>query len=135
MILLDTHIWVWWVNGSSALPEVHKQFIDSNEQAGLAVSIMSCWEVANLVQKNRLTLNRPVLDWIYLALNYPGMNLLNLTPAIIVEAHELPGPFHKDPVDRLLVATARFGKLSMMTLDAKILEYPHVATWKSDEGR
>jgi PIN domain nuclease of toxin-antitoxin system len=135
MILLDTHIWVWWVNGSAALPEVHKQYIDSNEQEGLAVSIMTCWEVANLVQKNRLTLSLTVLDWIDLALNYPGMLLLNLTPAIIVEAHELPGAFHRDPVDRLLVATARFGKLNMMTLDTKILEYPHVATWKSDEAK
>ena len=91
---------------------------------------MTCWEVANLVQKNRLTLDRPVLDWINLALNYPGINLLNLTPAIVVDAHGLPGAFHRDPIDRLLVATARFGKLNVMSVDTKILEYPHVAIWK-----
>ncbi len=50
MILLDTHIWIWWVNGSLELPERHKLFIDSKEQDGIAVSIMSCWEVANLAQ-------------------------------------------------------------------------------------
>jgi PIN domain nuclease of toxin-antitoxin system len=135
MILLDTHIWVWWVNGSSELPESHKLYIDSNEQQGLAVSIMSCWEVANLVQKNRLTLEYPVLEWINLALNYPGINLLNLTPAIVVDAHELPGAFHRDPVDRLIVATARFGKLDLMSMDTKILEYSHVKIWKSDERK
>lgn len=132
MIRLDTHIWVWWVNGSSELPQSHKLFIDSNEQQGLAISIMSCWEVANLVQKNRLTLQNPVLDWINLALNYPGINLLNLTPAMVVDANALPGLFHPDPVDRLLVATARVAKFRMMTLDTKILDYPHVAIWKSD---
>jgi PIN domain nuclease of toxin-antitoxin system len=133
MILLDTHIWIWWVNGSSELPESHRLCIDSNEQQGLAISIMSCWEVAQLVEKNRLSLNYPVLEWINLALNYPGMSLLNLTPAIVVDAHNLPGAFHKDPVDRLLVATARFDKLSLMTIDTKILEYPHVAIWKRNE--
>jgi PIN domain nuclease of toxin-antitoxin system len=86
-----------------------------------------------LVEKNRLRLEYPVLEWINLALNYPGLNLLNLTPAIVVDAHKLPGAFHKDPVDRLLVATARFAKLSLMSIDTKILEYPHVAVWKRDE--
>jgi PIN domain nuclease of toxin-antitoxin system len=133
MILLDTHIWIWWVNGSLELPESHRLYIDSNERKGLAVSIMSCWEVAQLVEKDRLSLEIPVLDWINLALNYPGINLLNLTPAIVVDAHQLPGAFHKDPVDRLIVATARFGELSLMTIDTKILEYPYVATWKRDE--
>jgi PIN domain nuclease of toxin-antitoxin system len=130
MILLDTHIWIWWVNGSSELPERHRQFIDSTEQDGLAVSIMSCWEVANLAQKDRLTLELSVLDWINLALAYPGIKLLNLTPAIVVDAHQLPGSFHRDPIDRLLVATARFGRLDLMTLDTKILDYPHVPVWK-----
>lgn len=133
MILLDTHIWVWWANGSSELPESHKLYLDANEHEGLAISIMSCWEVAQLVEKNRLRLEYPVLEWINLALNYPGLNLLNLTPAIVVDAHKLPGAFHKDPVDRLLVATARFAKLSLMSIDTKILDYPHVEVWKRDE--
>ncbi len=130
MILLDTHIWIWWVNGSSELPERHKLFIDSNEQDGIAVSIMSCWEVANLAQKDRLRLELPVLDWINLALAYPGIKLLDLTPAIVVDAHQLPGSFHRDPIDRLLVATARLGEFNLMTLDTKILDYPHVPVWK-----
>lgn len=131
MILLDTHIWIWWVSGSAELPEKYKQDLAANERLGLGISIMSCWEVANLVQKKRLTLQQPVFEWINLALNYPGISLLNLTPEIVVDANELPDPFHRDPVDRLLVATARFANISLMTLDTKILEYPHVQSWKS----
>jgi PIN domain nuclease of toxin-antitoxin system len=130
VILLDTHIWIWWVNGSSELPERHKTFIDSKEPDGIGVSIMSCWEVANLAQKDRLTLEFPVLEWIHLALAYPGIKLLDLTPAIVVDAHQLPGSFHRDPIDRLLVATARLGDLNLVTLDTKILDYPHVPVWK-----
>ena len=130
MILLDTHIWIWWVDGNSQLPASHKEYLDSNQERGLGVSIMSCWEVAKLVQKNKLELARPVLEWIILALNYPGINLLNLTPAIVVDSTELPGTFHPDPADQLLVATARTSKLTLMTVDTKILEYPHVAVWK-----
>jgi PIN domain nuclease of toxin-antitoxin system len=131
MILLDTHIWIWWVNGSAELPDLHKSYIDANVPQGLGVSIMSCWEVASLVRKNRLNLGCATLDWINLALNYPGISLLNLNSSIVVDANDLPGAFHRDPVDCLLVATARFSRLSLLTLDTKILEYPHVNVWKT----
>jgi PIN domain nuclease of toxin-antitoxin system len=133
MILLDTHIWIWWVNGSLELPETNRLYLDSSEQNGLEISVISCWEVAMLVQKRRLALKLPVLDWITLALKYPGISRLNLSPAIVVDSTELPGNFHKDPVDQILVATARVNSISLMTLHTKILDYPHVSVWKSDE--
>ena len=66
MIVLDAHIWVWWVHGDSTLSAATRTMLDSAEQTGLGVSAISCWcwEVAKLVERGRLTLPCPVFDWI-----------------------------------------------------------------------
>jgi PIN domain nuclease of toxin-antitoxin system len=107
MILLDTHIWVWWVHDDPQLTDEQKKLIRENEEKGLGVCVISCWEVAKLVEYNRLTIPCPVSEWLKQALSYPGIRLLNLTPRIAVESTELPGEFHKDPADQIIVATAR----------------------------
>lgn len=126
MILLDTHVWIWWVNNDSQLSEPMRRRIHTGEHAGLGVSVISCWEVANLVRVGRLDLTGHAMDWIRLALRYPGVRLVPLTPRIAVEANELPEPFHRDPADRILVATARVRRCPMLTADRKILDYPHI---------
>ena len=128
MILLDTHIWVWWVSGNERLSNEDVQRIQDSEEEGLGISIISCWEVAKKVQVGKLALDRPILDWIEMALAYPGMRLIDLTPAIVAESTQLPGDFHKDPADQIIVATARILNLTLLTRDAKILDYPHVVT-------
>ncbi len=128
MILLDTHIWVWWVDGSSELAPAQRKQIEAHEGTGLAVSVISCWEVAKLVERNRLELRRSVADWIGQALAYPGVRLLYLTPRIAVESCQLPGTFHRDPADQIIVATARIRGCPLLTADARILQYPHVKT-------
>lgn len=133
MILLDTHIWIWWVDENTQLSDVYRKYLDANKDQGIAISIMSCWEVAKLVQKNRLVLARPVLGWIRVALSYPGVALLELTPEIVVASTQLPDVFHKDPVDQILVATSRVHDLPLMSADSRICQYPHVRLWKSDE--
>ena len=67
-------------------------------------------------------------EWLDQALAYPGMRLLELTPRIIVESTQLPGTFHRDPADQLIVAIARVYTCPLVTVDRKILEYPHVQT-------
>jgi PIN domain nuclease of toxin-antitoxin system len=64
--------------------------------------------------------------WLDLALSYPGIELIPLDPLIVVDAYRLPEPFHKDPADRLIVATARILNAPLLTADSKILGYPHV---------
>jgi PIN domain nuclease of toxin-antitoxin system len=91
---------------------------------GIEVSIISCWEVAKLVENKRLTLTLPVLEWLNAALSYQGVRIVPLTPEIIVASTELPGTFHKDPVDQMIVATARVHELAFMTMDEKILAFP-----------
>ncbi len=126
MIVLDTHIWVWWVHGDPSLPDSTRALLASSEQTGLAVSAISCWEVAKLVEHGRLTLPCPVVDWLQQALAYPGVRLVELTPRICVESTQLPGEFHRDPADQIIVATARVLEAPLVTMDGKILEYQHV---------
>lgn len=126
MILLDTHMWVRWVDQQGKLTSKQSQHLKSHEATGLGVSVVSCWEVAKLVSLKRLKLAKPVADWINQALAFRGIQLLALTPDIAVEACQLPGTFHRDPADQMLVASARILNIPMLTADAKILAYPHV---------
>lgn len=100
---------------------------DSSAQAdGLGVSMISCWEVAKLVEIGRLQLTLPTTTWLDQALTYPGIELLDLTLSVVVESTQLPGPFHRDPADQMIVATARIHGLKLPTVDEKTLQYPHV---------
>jgi PIN domain nuclease of toxin-antitoxin system len=128
VILLDTHIWVWWVHGDRRLGKPSMDLLKEHEAEGLGVSIISCWEVAKLVEYNRLDLPSPVEEWIEQALRYPGIRLLELTPRIVVESTRLPGDFHRDPADQLIVATARIHRIPLATVDRKILTYEAVET-------
>ncbi len=127
MIILDTHIWIWWVSNSSRLTKNHQQHIQQYSSQGLGISIISCWEVAKLVEKNRLDLSVSVDRWLEKAANYPNIRVLNLTIPIIVESTQLEG-FHNDPADQLIVATAKVYNYPLLTADSKILNYPHVIT-------
>ncbi len=129
MIVLDTHIWIWWVNDSPRLTDRHKQWIKDYQAQGLGISVISCWEVAKLVEKNRLVLSSPVEKWLQTALAYPGMQLLNLTVPIVVQSTQLIG-FHNDPADQIIVATAKVYDYLLLTADSKILNYADVRTLK-----
>jgi PIN domain nuclease of toxin-antitoxin system len=128
MILLDTHIWVWWVDENPQLSQRHTQLLQDNEQEGLGVSAMSCWEVAKLVERGRLQLACSIEEWMEQAVAYPGIRVLPLTPQIAIESTKLPAPFHRDPADQIIVDTARMHDLSLLTMDRLILDYPHVRT-------
>lgn len=126
MIVLDTHIWVWWVHNDPALTDEYREIIQAHEDEGLGVSVFSCWEVAKLVELKRLTLHCSIKEWLETALHYPGIQLLALTPEIAVESTQLPGEFHRDPADQIIVATARIYDCPLLTVDNKIRNYPHV---------
>jgi len=127
LILLDTHIWIWWVQDIDRLSNRQIEILSSNERTGLGVSIISCWEIAKLVEKNRLDLSLPTKEWFDTAINYPGIKLLELTPAIALESTQLPGQFHKDPADQIIVATSRIYHIDLLTADKKIIKYKHVS--------
>jgi PIN domain nuclease of toxin-antitoxin system len=127
VIILDTHIWVWWVHGDPKLSQSATQVIQSHESSGIGVSAISCWEVAKLVEYQRLKLPCTVLDWLNQALAYPGMILVELTPEIVVTSTQLTG-FHRDPADQIIVATAKVHGCPLVTVDTKIVGYPDIQT-------
>ena len=129
MIMLDTHIWIWWVHGDDRLSSSMLELISNNESKGLGVSIISCWEVAKLVEKGRLDFQISTNDWLNQALSYPGVRLIELIPEICVKSTEMLGGFHKDPADQIITATSMYYNCLLLTCDNKILQYPHVKTF------
>ncbi len=127
MILLDTHIFVFWVNGSEQLRPTTRAVIQAEPNA-IFISAITIWEIAKLVQLGRLVLSSPVEDWLDQALAYPLVQVVPLSPLVAIESTRLPQPFHKDPADEIIVATARSMKCPLVTYDRKMLAYPFVAT-------
>lgn len=123
MLLLDTHAWYWLIDGSPRLPDRARRTIEGAAVRGeLVVSVMSAWEIAMLEAKAHVAFDIGCLDWIRQALA-PPIQLVPITPEIAVESTRLPEPFHRDPVDRLLTATARVDGLTLMIRDRRILDY------------
>lgn len=128
MIVLDTHAWVWWVHGDEKLTPSQTGVVEDAESGVIGVSAISCWEVAKLVERGRLELPCSVEEWLDLALGYPGVRLLELSPEIAVASTRLPGDFHKDPADQIIVATARVNGCPLVTSDQRLIFYEHVET-------
>ena len=127
MILLDTHIWFHYINdGPEGLSKAANQAILA--QNTLGVSVISCWEIAMLVAKGRLRLGIDVQDWIEGALKYKGIRLIDMTPEIAALATRLPGDFHKDPADRMIVASCLRHGSALITMDRSIQVWGHIQT-------
>ena len=124
MILLDTHAWVWWVTESSRLSAPARAAIKKEDTLG--VSVMSCWEVAMLVDKGRLGLTLDVDHWVEQALARPKVRLLGLTPEEAVASTRLPGELHQDPVDQILAATCLHRGLPLVTRDDRLQTWGHL---------
>jgi PIN domain nuclease of toxin-antitoxin system len=125
MIRLDTHIWAWWVDENPRLSPHHVDLIDQN-RGDVTVSVISSWQVAKLVQLGRFELIGPLHEWLDHAVTFREVRLLDLTPRIGADSTQLPGEFHRDPSDQIIVATARLFNCPLLTVDRKILAYPHV---------
>lgn len=133
MILLDTHVWVWWVQGDPRLSQRALQYLDGLVEDEIGVHVISCWEVAMLCAGARLTLPCEVNNWIEQALAYPGVRLVPLSRTAAVASCHLPGSFHKDPADRMLVASALELDCPVLTADAKINAYKNVRAIHPDQ--
>ena len=127
--LLDTHAWVWWVTGDRRLSRSALRTIERDRAKDvLSLSLISIWEVAKKVEKGQLVLDRPLDDWLDLATHQPGLQVVELSRPILVESGRLRAPFHGDPADQIIVATARDRDASIITKDQRIQEYADVRT-------
>ena len=128
MILLDTHIWVWWVMGDERLSAKQKKAINSFENDGLCLSIISLWEVAKLEELGKIILPFKINKWLEEAISYPGIKIIDLSLDIILKSTNLEGNFHKDPMNQIIVATAITKNIPLVTSDNQIKKYKFVKT-------
>jgi len=127
--VLDTHAWMWWVNGDRRLSRRARTTIARGSARGeLYLSIYSIWELAKKVEKGQLALDRPLDEWLDAALSSEGLQVADLTRTLIVDSCRLPQPFHGDPADQVIVATTRSLSASLVTKDARLRDYAHVRT-------
>jgi len=123
LLLLDTHVLVWSMQDSPRLGSATKEVLnEAARQSRIAVSAITPWEIALLVNKGRLQLGADVMQWVREALAKPGVQLALLEPEIAVASTRLPWEMHPDPADRILVATARHLGATLVTADRALLE-------------
>ena len=123
-VLLDTHVWVWLaLERKSSFSQKAEKALESAGQKWL--SAISCWELAKLVEIERIGFNIPTLNWIRRSLNEWEINIADLSPEIAVESTMLRG-FRKDPADQIIVATSRILGQPLITSDRAILEFQDV---------
>lgn len=129
MIVLDTHALVWWVTGDAELSKKAKAVIEREQDSGeIIVSAISAWEITMLVEKGRLILSMDVSSWLATVAEIERVKFLPVDMVIANKSVALPGEFHKDPADRMIVATSRKLAVPIVTKDEKIRSYPHVKT-------
>jgi PIN domain nuclease of toxin-antitoxin system len=123
-LLLDTHVWIWLVHGEDRIAQDMLERILTAAGAGaMGISVMSLWELGLLDAKGRINLSMSCGAWVRTALDRSRAVTVPLTPAAAIGCHQLPGWPHSDPVDRILVATARNEGMTLVTRDRAILDY------------
>ncbi len=126
-ILLDTHVWIWTQECPDELGSRALAYLE-DQQNPLFVSKVSTLEIARLVQVGKIELSGKLKHWIRKSLDYLLCETILLSHDIAIAAYNLPEPFHRDPADRVLVATVLCLDLMLMTSDERILSYPHIRT-------
>jgi PIN domain nuclease of toxin-antitoxin system len=132
VIVLDTHVWVWWLSNPEKLPlRARKVVADAVGDRAVYISCISAWEIALLASAGRLAFTMDAQDWIVRSEALPFIHFVPVDNAVAVRSVRLTEPFHKDPADRIIVATAMIMGAPVVSNDSKILKYPHVQSiWK-----
>lgn len=126
LILLDTHVWLWLISGDprAKSPGFLRLIEKRGAEDAIRVSIISIWEIGVLSKKGRIVLQPyGAMEWVHQALRFPGISIEPLSPEIAIDSTNLPGDFHADPADRILIATTRNLNATLITEDERILSY------------
>lgn len=132
-VLLDTHIWIWWLLGQAELSQRERDSLDAMAANGTppGLSAISLWEAQMLVAKQRLKLTMPLSQWLTSASAPECVKIFPLDVPVILALDKLPAGFHGDPADRIIAATARTHSLSLATRDSNIRKSRVVKIWKA----
>lgn len=129
MIVLDTHVWVWWVSGIEELPlKVNRLIEKAMDQKAIYISSISVWEVAQLVERGRLQITLDVNNWVAKSEALPFVHFIPVDNVIALRSVQLPSPLHPDPADRIIIATALNLGFPLVTRDERLARYAHVQT-------
>ena len=130
-VLLDTHVWVWWLTSDPRLPVSERRGLDE-EAAGeqIRLSAVSMWEAQMLHAKGRLVLPLPFGEWLRRAADPRVLTLAPMDVGVVLALDLLPSSFHGDPADRLIVATAHANRWPLATHDVPIRRSKIVTMWK-----
>lgn len=130
MVVIDTHVLVWWVSGDKSLSKPASAAIKGalSNDSEVIISSISAWEIAMLIERGRLTLTMDLDSWLGEVAEIDGVRFMPIDNEIAVKSTMLPDQFHKDPADRMIVATARKLAVPLITADDKIRAYEHVQT-------
>ena len=130
-VLLDTHMWVWWLTADPRLPAVERRALDAAaEQAQIRLSAVSMWEAQMLHAKQRLVLPLPFGEWLRRAVDPRVLTIAPVDVGVVVAVDQLPAGFHGDPADRLIVATAQANAWPLATHDVAIRRSRVAKLWK-----
>ncbi len=125
--LLDTHTWIWWNMNPQKLSKKVKEIIGKSDLYDeMLLSAISPWEFSKLLEKKRIGISCNPEDWINVALDMPKLRIIPLSPILSYRSTVLPQPFHNDPADQIIVATARAENATLLTKDEKIHAYENV---------
>ncbi|MFC1533087.1 type II toxin-antitoxin system VapC family toxin [Thermodesulfobacteriota bacterium] len=125
--MLDTHTWIWWHMNPQRLSQKVKRIVGNmNRYDEILLSAISLWEFSKLIEKKKIGISCDPEDWINSALDMPKLRLVPLSPVLTYRSTVLPQPFHSDPADQIIVATAREENATILTKDERILTYKSV---------
>lgn len=132
MIVLDTHAWVWWLDDPRKLPaRARKAVNEAAADEAVYISTISTWEIMLLASGGRLEFRMDARDWISRSEALPFIHFVPVDNPIAIRSVRLPGSFHKDPADRIILATAMTMGAPVVSSDSRIKEYSHVKSiWK-----
>ena len=129
MVVLDTQVWLWWTHDPSRLSSRALHAIREAEKAdGLLVSVISVWEIAVKSALGKLELSMDMDAWFQQARVYPNLLVEPVSASDAIASTRLPGEFHRDPADRIIVALSRRHGVALVTADKLIRDYAHVVT-------
>jgi PIN domain nuclease of toxin-antitoxin system len=128
MILLDTHAWWWSISEPERLSNVAKEKIFNTQSDKRYIASISLWEFVMMAVRKRINLQMSPKEWLNYAIFDAGTKIIDLSENIALDSCMLPGEFHKDPADRIIVATAIINNALLITKDRKIIDYDYVKT-------